>query len=80
MTATYYVIKPTTHARKKVTVGDQLSLTQSQARPLRNGGFITPDKAAADRIAELVKENTELKASQTTESNEATKDSEAEKA
>ena len=80
MTATYYVIKPTTHARKKVILGDQLSLTESQARPLRNGGFITPDKAAADRIAELVKENTELKASQQTEITETTKDSEAEKA
>lgn len=80
MTATYYVIKPTTHDRKKVTLGDQLSLTESQARPLRNGGFITPDKAAADRIAELVKENTELKASQPTETTETTKDSEAEKA
>ncbi|KZZ75106.1 hypothetical protein A3766_00405 [Oleiphilus sp. HI0132] len=80
MTATYYVIKPTTHARKKVTLGDQLSLTESQARPLRNGGFITPDKAAADRISELVKENTELKASQPTETTEETKDSEVEKA
>ena len=80
MTATYYVIKPTTHVRKKVTLGDQLSLTESQARPLRNGGFITPDKAAADRIAELVKENVELKASQPPETTETTKDSETEKA
>ena len=63
-TTTYYVIKTTIHARKKVTLGDQLSLTESQARPLRNGGFVTPDKAAADRIAELVKENESLKAKQ----------------
>jgi hypothetical protein len=80
MTATYYVIKPTTHSRKKVTLGDQISLTESQARPLCNGGFITPDKAAADRIAELVKENTQLKASKPTETTATTKDSEAEKA
>jgi hypothetical protein len=32
------------------------------ARPLRNGGFVSPDKAAAQRIAELVKENETLQA------------------
>ena len=61
-TENYYVIKPTTHIRKKVTYGDELVLTESQARPLRNGGFVTPDKAAAQRIAELVQENQTLQA------------------
>jgi len=61
-TENYYVIKPTTHSRKKVTYGDELALTESQARPLRNGGFITPDKTAAQRIAELVQENQTLQA------------------
>ena len=61
-TRTYYVIKPTTHNRKKVTYGDELALTESQARPLRNGGFISPDRAAAERIGELIKENQTLKA------------------
>ena len=59
-TEKYYVIKPTTHSRKKVSYGDELDLTESQARPLRNGGFVSPDKAAAQRIAELVKENQTL--------------------
>lgn len=60
-TQTYYVIKPTTHLRKKVTYGDALELTESQARPLRHGGFISPDKAAAERIAELIAENQRLR-------------------
>jgi hypothetical protein len=47
-TEKYYVIKPTTHSRKKVSYGDELALTESQARPLRNGGFVSPDKAAAN--------------------------------
>lgn len=63
-TEKYYVIKPTTHSRKKVSYGDELALTESQARPLRNGGFVSPDKAAAQRIAELVKENQTLQANQ----------------
>ncbi|SMG64860.1 conserved hypothetical protein, partial [methanotrophic bacterial endosymbiont of Bathymodiolus sp.] len=50
------------HSRKKVSYGDELALTESQARPLRNGGFVSPDKAAAQRIAELVKENETLQA------------------
>lgn len=61
-TQLYFVIKPTTHNRKKVTYGDELQLTESQARPLRHGGFISPDKAAADRIGELVIERSVLKA------------------
>ena len=61
-TEKFYVIKPTTHNRKKVTYGDELALTESQARPLRNGGFVSPDKAAAERIAELVQENQTLQA------------------
>lgn len=67
-TEKYYVIKPTTHSRKKVSYGDELALTESQARPLRNGGFISPDKAAAQRIAELVEENQTLQAKSTQES------------
>lgn len=68
---TYYVIKPTLHNRKKVTYGDVLELTESQARPLRHGGFISPDKAAAIRIGELVVENEKLKSTQTNEKNSA---------
>ena len=60
-TKKYYVIKPTTHARKKVSVGDVLELTESQARPMRNGGFVTVEKAVAERVIELVKENESLK-------------------
>ncbi len=67
-TEKYYVIKPTTHSRKKVSYGDELALTESQARPLRNGGFVSPDKAAAQRIAELVKENQTLQAKNDQES------------
>ena len=61
-TKKYYVIKPTTHARKKVNVGDELDLSESQARPLRNGGFITVEKSVAELVVELVKENEALKA------------------
>ena len=61
-TKKYYVIKPTTHARKKVSVGDVLDLSESQARPLRNGGFITVEKCVAELVVELVKENELLKA------------------
>ena len=60
-TKKYYVIKPTTHARKKVSVGDVLELTESQARPMRNGGFVTVEKTVAERVVELVKENESLK-------------------
>ena len=60
-TKTYYVIKPPLHNRKKVAYGDVLELTESQARPLRHGGFISPDKAAAIRIGELAVENEKLK-------------------
>jgi hypothetical protein len=67
-TEKYYVIKPNTHSRKKVSYGDELALTESQARPLRNGGFVSPDKAAAQRIAELVKENQTLQAKSDQES------------
>lgn len=52
-TQTYYVIKPTTHNKAKVTHGDRLELTGEQARPLINGGFIGTDKASAIRIGEL---------------------------
>ena len=75
-TEKYYVIKPTTHSRKKVSYGDELDLTESQARPLRNGGFVSPDKAAAKRIAELVKENQTLQANQTLQE-KSTQESEA---
>ena len=68
-TRIYYVIKPTTHNRKKVTYSDLLELTESQARPLRNGGFITRDKAAADRIGELMVENEKLKSAKAEEKN-----------
>ena len=61
-TKKYYVIKPTTHARKKVCVGDVLELSESQARPMRNGGFITVEKSVAELVVELVKENESLKA------------------
>ena len=75
-TEKYYVIKPNTHSRKKVSYGDELALTESQARPLRNGGFVSPDKAAAQRIAELVKENETLQANQTLQA-KSTQESEA---
>jgi hypothetical protein len=75
-TEKYYVIKPTTHSRKKVSYGDELALTESQARPLRNGGFVSPDKAAAQRIAELVKENQTLQANQILQA-KSTQESEA---
>ena len=52
-TQTYYVIKPTTHNRTRVSYGDRLELTTEQARPLTSGGFITADKACAIRIGEL---------------------------
>ena len=52
-TQTYYVIKPTTHNRAKVSYGDSLELTAEQARPLINGGFIGTDLASAIRIGEL---------------------------
>jgi len=55
-TATYYVIRPTRFNRKKVGVGEALSLTESQARPLRHGGFVTHDKTIADRYLASVKE------------------------
>jgi hypothetical protein len=45
-------------------------------RPLRNGGFVSPDKAAAQRIAELVKENETLQANQTLQA-KSTQESEA---
>ena len=60
-TKKYYVIKPTTHARKKVSVGDVLDLSESQARPMRNGGFVNVEKSVAERVVELVKENETLK-------------------
>lgn len=52
-TQIYYIIKPTTHNKAKVTYGDSLELTEGQARPLINGGFIGTDKASAIRIGEL---------------------------
>ncbi|MEW8416224.1 MAG: hypothetical protein AB2690_03075 [Candidatus Thiodiazotropha endolucinida] len=67
-TQTYYVIKPTTHNKTKVTHGDQLELTGEQARSLINGGFIGTDKASAIRIGELAaaldKAESEIKALQ----------------
>lgn len=54
----YYVIKPTTHAKQKVEVGEVLILTESQARPLRNGGFVTPDQIAAERVRDLLQAQT----------------------
>ena len=62
-TLMYYVIQPTRFNRKKIAIGESLTLTESQARPLRNGGFITADKTAAERIAELVQENEVLRVS-----------------
>ena len=59
-TQNYYVIKPTRFDRKKVDLGEVLSLTESQSRPLRLGGFITPDRAAAERIMKRLKENAML--------------------
>lgn len=53
----YYVIKPTTYQKRKLALGSTVHLTESQARPLRNGGFITPDKHACERIETLVNEN-----------------------
>ena len=54
MIKTYYVIKPTTIASKKVSIGDVVSLSDQQARPLHNGGFVTFDGVAAKRITELL--------------------------
>ena len=61
-TDTYYVMKPMTHRRRKVVPGTALVLTDAQARPLCNGGFITPDQAAAECMAALLAENAALKA------------------
>lgn len=67
-TQTYYVIKPTTYNKTKVTHGDSLVLIGEQARPLINGGFIGTDKASAIRIGELAaaldKAESEIKALQ----------------
>lgn len=52
-TSIYYVIKPTTHKKKKAAIGSRLELTEAEARPLRNGGFLTTDVLALNRIAEL---------------------------
>lgn len=60
-TKAWYVIKATTLNRRKVRCGEVLSLTESQARPLRSGGFVTDDKAAAERIHALQAENEMLK-------------------
>ena len=56
----YYVIKPTLHNKRKVTYGDVLTLTDKQAQPLLNGGFIGTHQASAQRIGELVAENQRL--------------------
>lgn len=61
-TNTWYVIKATTHDRKKVDVGDELTLTVSQARPLQNCGFITSDRNVIACINALLIDNKELKA------------------
>lgn len=57
----YYVIKPTMHDKVKVTFGDRLDLTDKQAQPLLNGGFIGTHQPSAMRIGELVAENEALK-------------------
>ena len=57
----YYVIKPTLHDKVKVTFGDRLDLTDKQAQPLLNGGFIGTHQPSAMRIGELVAENEALK-------------------
>lgn len=57
---TYYVIQPTLLKNQPVSVGEALSLTDSQARPLHHGGFITSDKIAATRIQQLILENQNL--------------------
>ena len=61
-TKDYYVIKPTTHNKMLVTYGDELTLTETQARPLLHGGFICADQLPAKRIGELVIEVDSLKA------------------
>jgi len=57
----YYVIKPTLHDKVKVSFGDRLDLTEKQAQPLLNGGFIGTHQPSAVRIGELIAENESLK-------------------
>ncbi|WNO10556.1 hypothetical protein [Teredinibacter sp. KSP-S5-2] len=55
-TSPYYVMKPTTFQKQKVRIGHRLDLTESQARPLIHGGFLTNDVNASRYIAELTHE------------------------
>ncbi len=56
----YTCIKPFPHKHQKITVGDEVLLTDVEARPLKHGGFITFDSAAATLIRLLVKGEEEL--------------------
>ncbi len=55
----YTCIRPTVIQQAKITVGDEVELFESQARPLKNGGFITFDEDAAKCIQKLVKGDSE---------------------
>ncbi|WNO10444.1 hypothetical protein [Teredinibacter sp. KSP-S5-2] len=55
-TSPFYVMKPTTFQKQKVRIGHRLDLTESQARPLIHGGFLTNDVNASRYIAELTHE------------------------
>lgn len=57
----YYVIKPTLHNKQKVTFGDRLDLTEKQAQPLLNGGFIGTHQPSSVQIGELTAENERLR-------------------
>lgn len=52
-TKKYTCIKATTMRHKKITIGEEVELTDEQARPLQHGGFITFDEEAAKCIRRL---------------------------
>lgn len=58
-TLTCTCIKPLVINGQRLSVGDEINLVESQARPLQNGGFVTLDIAAGELIRELLQEDSE---------------------